>query len=125
MSIGSGSDSREESGQWRQQRVAAVAPWWQAKSDNLMIVCYKGSKKNGAKASKQAVMSGQEPGQIYPPTQRYQFPNGFAPSLGGKPLKDSCYSGMISQRYIRLDYPRKTPLWGSIFKTEEAAKKPF
>ena len=59
------------------------------------------------------------------PTRRYQFPNGFAPPLGGKPLKDSCYSGMISQRYIRLDYWRKTPWWGSSFKREEAAKKPF
>ncbi len=102
--------------------VAETAEASAAKSDNLMIVCCKGSKKNGAKASKQAVTSGQEPVRFYPPTQCHQFPNGFAPSLGGKPSKDSWYSGMISQRYIRLDYRRKTPWWGSSFKREEAAK---
>ncbi len=99
-STGSGGDSREESGRWRRQRVAAAGLWRRAKSDNLLIVCCKGSKKNGTKGSKQAAPSGQEPGPLYPPTRRYQFPNGFAPSLmGGKPSKDSCYSGMISRSY--------------------------
>jgi hypothetical protein len=90
-----------------------------------MIVCCKGSKKNGVKASKQAVTLGQEPGRFYPPTRHNQFPNGFAPSLEGKPSKDSCYSAMISKRYVRLDHRWKTPWWGSTFKGEEAAKKPF
>jgi hypothetical protein len=125
MSTGSGGNSGEESG-WRWwQRVAVAGPWRQAKSDNLLIVCCKGSKKNGANASKQAAPSGQEPGPLYPPTRRYQFPNGFTPSLGDKPLKDSCYSGMIYQSYTRLDNWRKTPWWGSSFKREEVAKKPF
>jgi hypothetical protein len=99
MLTGSGGNSREELG-WRQRQwLAAAVPWRQAKRDNLLIFCCKGSKKNGAKASKQAAPSGQEKGPLYPPTCRYQFPNGFAPSLGGKPLKDLCYSGMISWSY--------------------------
>ncbi len=98
----SGGDSREESG-WRRrrrrrQRLAAAAPCWQAKSDNLLILSCKGSKKTGAKASKQAAPapSGQEKGPLYyPPTCRYQFPNGFAASLGG----------IVSPRRINLEEP--------------------
>ncbi len=109
-------NSREESGWRRRQQVAAAEPWRQAKSDNLLIVCCKGSKKKGAKASKQAALSGQEPGPLYPPTHCYQFPNGFTPSLEGKPSKDSCYFGMISWSYTRLDNWQKRPWWGSSFK---------
>ncbi len=106
--VGGGDDvNRQRRRQQRGVRSAAAALGSgggavavSAKSDNLLIVCCKGGKKNGAKASKQAAPSGQEPGPLYLPTRRYQFPNGFAPSLGGtKPSKDSCYSGMISQSY--------------------------
>ncbi len=76
-------NTAEVTASWVVETAEALA----AKSDNLMIVCCKGSKKNGAKASKHAVTSGQEPGQFYPPTRRYQFPNGFAPSLGDKPRR--------------------------------------
>jgi hypothetical protein len=117
-STGSGSGSGEESGWRRQQRVAAAGPWRRAKSDNSLMVCCKGSKKNGSKASKQAAPSGQESRPLYPPTRRYQFPNGFAPSLGGKPSKDSCYSGMIYRSYTRLDNWQKTPWCYSCFATQ-------